>query len=150
MGCRGDLQVLVQHLEVGGVRVPHGVEVLAGTRERVWTEFRRTGRLKEAAESFGVSYDAARLWLAGCGGVIPAPSRAGRPGCRYRRLTVEERETIGLMLAAGHGVSEIARVVGRNKSTISRERGRHAHRDGSYRPLTAYKCAEHTGAINHT
>ena len=131
------------------VQVPHGVEVLAGTRERVWAAFRESGRLKEAAESCGVSYDAARGWLAGCGGVIPPPSRAGRPGCRYRRLTVEERETIGLMLAAGHGVSEVARAVGRHKSTISREKCRHANRDGCYRPLTAQKRAERTAATSH-
>ena len=125
------------------------MEVLAGTRERVWAEFRRSGRLKEAAESCGVSYHAARLWLAGCGGVIPAPSRVGRPGCRYRRLTVEERETIGLMLAAGHGISEVARAIGRNKSTISREWRRHANRGGGYRPLTAQRRAERTAATSH-
>ena len=127
----------------------HGVEVLAGTRERMWTAFRSSGDLKEAAGSVGVSYDAARKWFAGCGGVIPTPSRAGRPGCRYRRLSAEERETIGLMLAAGQGVNAIARALGRNKSTVSRERDRHANRDGSYRPLTAQKRAEHRARTTH-
>lgn len=127
----------------------HGVEILAGRREQLWTLFRSGMPLQEAAESVGVSYEAARHWLAGCGGVIPSPSRAGRPGCRYRRLTAEEREIIGLMLAADHSDVEIAAVLGRHKSTIGRERRRHANRDGSYRPLTAQRRAEQTARTAH-
>jgi transposase, IS30 family len=130
-------------------RMAHGVEVLAGTREQLWASFRAGVDLKDAAASFGVSYDAARRWLTGCGGVIPRPSRAGRSGCAYRRLTLEERETIGLMLAAGHSITKIARALGRDKSTISRERRRHVGRDGSYRPLTAQKRAEATARTGH-
>lgn len=129
--------------------MPHGVEILAGTRKRLWAAVRAGLDLKEAAEAVGVSYDAARGWLAGCGGVIPPPSRAGRPRCRYRRLTVEERETIGLMLAAECDLTEIADALGRHKSTISREYARHANKDGSYRPLTAQKRAEDTARTSH-
>ena len=53
------------------------------------------------------------------------------------------------MLAAGHSLTEIADTLGRNKSTISRERGRHANRDGSYRPLTAQRRAEATARTSH-
>ena len=88
--------------------MPRGVEVLGEVRERVWAAVRAGAHLRQAAESVGVSYDAARGWLADCGGVIPAPSRAGRSGCAYRRLSIGDRETIGLMLAAGHTVTEIA------------------------------------------
>jgi IS30 family transposase len=130
-------------------RMPHGVEILAGTREQMWASLRAGVDLKEAAASLGVSYDAARRWLTGCGGVIPLPSRAGRPGCRYRRLTIQERETIGLMLAAGHTITEVAAALDRDKSTISRERRRHVNRDGSYRPLTAQKRAETTARTAH-
>ncbi len=129
--------------------MPHGVEILAGTREQLWAAFRAGADLKEAAESLGVSYEAARKWLAGCGGVIPPPSRAGRPRCRYRRLRIDERETIGLMLAAGHTITEVAAALGRDKSTISRERRRHVNRDGSYRPLTAQRRAETTARTAH-
>jgi transposase, IS30 family len=129
--------------------VTHGVELLSGTREELWRRFRAGTDLREAAESLGVSYEAARKWLAGCGGVIPSPSRAGRPGCRYRRLTFEERETIGLLLAAGLSISEVARAIGRDKSTISRERRRHANRDGSYRPSTAQRQAERAACTEH-
>ena len=129
--------------------MPHGVEVLAGTREQLWALFRSGMALQEAAESVGVSYEAARRWLAGCGGVLPTPSRAGRPGCAYRRLSAQERETIGLMLAADESISDIARAMGRDKSTISREQQRHANRDGTYRPLTAQKRAEQTARTAH-
>jgi transposase, IS30 family len=131
------------------VRMPHGVEILAGTREQLWARLRAGVDLEEAAASLGVSYEAARHWLAGCGGVIPPPSRAGRAGCRYRRLTIQERETIGLMLAAGRSITEVAAALGRHKSTISRERRRHGNRDGSYRPLTAQKGAETTARTAH-
>jgi IS30 family transposase len=126
-----------------------GVEVLGGTRELLWASVRGGVDLKEAAASLGVSYEAARRWLAGCGGVIPPPSRAGRAGCRYRRLSVEERESIGLMLAGGHSITEVAQALGRDKSTISRERRRHLNRDGAYRPLTAQKRSETTARTAH-
>jgi IS30 family transposase len=129
--------------------VSHGVEFLPATRSQLWAAFRSGVDLREAAESLGVSYEAARKWLAGCGGVIPPPSRAGRAGCRYRRLTFEERETIGLLLAAGHSLAQIAAVTGRDKSTISRERRRHAERDGSYRPSVAQKRAEQRARTAH-
>ena len=89
----------------------HGVLVLDAERERVWATVRAGMHLREAAASVGVSYDAARGWLRDCGGVIPPPSRAGAPGAAYRRLTATDRETIGLMLAAKHTLSEIAGLV---------------------------------------
>ncbi|HET7356989.1 MAG TPA: IS30 family transposase [Nocardioidaceae bacterium] len=129
--------------------MPHGVEVLGGVREKVWAGVRAGVHLREAAESAGVSYDAARLWLRDCGGVIPPSSRAGRAGCAYRRLTVTDRETIGLMLAAGHTQCQVAEAIGVHKSTISREVRRHASRKGSYRPLTAQARAEATARTAH-
>jgi transposase, IS30 family len=127
----------------------HGVLVLGAERERVWEAVRVGMHLRDAAALVGVSYDAARLWLRDCGGVIPAPSRAGRPGCAYRRLTVSDRETIGLMLAAKYTLSEIARELGVDKSTISRERARHATSTGLYRPLHAQARAEARARTAH-
>ena len=40
---------------------------------------------------------------------------------RYEHLKMEEREVIGQMYWAGNRVSEIARAIGRDKSTVSRE-----------------------------
>jgi IS30 family transposase len=131
------------------VLLPHGVEIAGGTRQRMWAAVRAGADLKDAAASVGVSYESARHWLAGLGGVIPPASRAGRPGCRYRRLDAVERETIGLMLAAGAGVGEVARAVGRDKSTISRERRRHLGRGDTYRPIQAQRQAEITARTAH-
>lgn len=40
---------------------------------------------------------------------------------KYKRLTSEERYAVGIMLAEGHTRREIARALGREPSTISRE-----------------------------
>jgi IS30 family transposase len=64
-------------------------------------------------------------------------------------LTFEQRETIGLMLAAGHTDAQIARMVGSHRGTVGRERRRHSNRDGSYRPSTAQKRAEETARTAH-
>ena len=133
--------------------MPHGVEVLGGVRGRVWEAVRAGMHLREAAASCGVSYEAARGWLRDCGGVIPPRSRAGRPGRAYRRLTVTDRETIGLMLAAKHPLAEIARELGVHTSTVSRERARHSTPAstpaGGYRPLQAQARAEATARTVH-
>jgi transposase, IS30 family len=129
--------------------MPHGVVVLGGVREQVWEAVRAGIHLRVAAASAGVSYEAARGWLADCGGVIPPRSRAGRPGRAYRRLTVTDRETIGLMLAAKHTLAQIARELGVDTSTISRERARHSTPAGLYRPLQAQARAEATARTAH-
>jgi IS30 family transposase len=64
-------------------------------------------------------------------------------------LSFEQRETIGLMLAAGRGDVEIARGVGCHPSTVGRERRRNSNRDGSYRPSAAQKRAEQRAATSH-
>src|SRR4051812_27820582 len=74
--------------------------VLGTDRELVWQGVRAGMHLRVAAASVGVSYDAARGWVRDCGGVVPPPSRAGRSGTCYRRLSATDRDTIGLMLAA--------------------------------------------------
>ena len=126
-----------------------GVLVLDAERERVWESVRAGSRLGDAAASVGVSHEAARGWLRDCGGVIPPPSRAGRPGCGYRRLTASDRETIGLMLAAQHTLRQIAAELGVAPSTVSRERRRHATGKGLYRPLRAQAQAEATARTAH-
>lgn len=42
-------------------------------------------------------------------------------GKRYRHLDMDERETIGIMLAQGKSLREIGKAIGRNHTTISRE-----------------------------
>jgi IS30 family transposase len=122
---------------------------LGAAREVFWAAVRAGTHPDAAAVEAGVSVGAGRRWLADRGGVIPPRSRAGDPRCRYHRLTFEQRETIGLMLAAGSTDAQIAGVVGCARSTVWRERRRHSNRDGSYRPSTAQKRAEQTARTSH-
>ena len=95
-----------------------------------------------AAALAGVSRSVARGQFTACGGVMPiyeVPVPVGSGG----RLRSEEREEIGLLSSAGVGVREIARRLGRNASTISRELRRNASpHDGRYRPAAAQRQAE--------
>jgi transposase, IS30 family len=129
--------------------MPHGVQVSGAVREAFWTAVRAGVHPTAATDALGVSGSAGRRWLIECGGVIPRPSRAGKPECRYQRLSPDERETIGLMLAAGRSVAQIAVAIGRDRSTVWRERRRHADRDGSYRPSTAQARAETCARTSH-
>jgi transposase, IS30 family len=129
--------------------VPHGVQVLGAAREVFWAAVRAGTHPDAAAVEAGVSVGAGRRWLADRGGVIPGPSRAGRPGCRYHRLTFEQRESIGLLLAAGHTDAQIAQVVGCHRATIGRERRRNGNRDGHYRPSAAQRRAERRATTTH-
>lgn len=56
----------------------------------------------------------------------------------YRQITYEERYTLGLLRREGLCPAEIARVLGRHRSTVLREiRRNRSHSDGSYRPQLA-------------
>jgi IS30 family transposase len=56
----------------------------------------------------------------------------------YRQITSEERYTIAALRREGFNAAEIARRLGRHRSTISREVRRNSSRwDGSYRPSKA-------------
>jgi IS30 family transposase len=129
--------------------VPHGVRVLSGVREEFWGLVRDGLHPDLAAVDVGVSAAAGRRWLLDRGGVIPPASRAGRAGCRYHRLTYEQRERIGLMLAAGEHDAAIAAEVGCDKTTVGRERQRNSNADGDYRPGAAQKRAEQRASSSH-
>lgn len=56
----------------------------------------------------------------------------------YHQITYEERYTLGLLRREGHTPAEIARILGRHRSTILREvRRNRAASDGTYRPQLA-------------
>ena len=56
----------------------------------------------------------------------------------YRQITVDERYTLGLLRQLGYPVATIARVLGRDRSTVWREvRRNRASSDGTYRPQLA-------------
>jgi DNA-binding CsgD family transcriptional regulator len=71
----------------------------------------------EAALGVGVSVPVGSRWYRHAGGMTPLSLT--EPTGRY--LSFAEREEIALLRAQGKGVREIARTVGRDPGTISRE-----------------------------
>ena len=93
-----------------------------------------------AAAAAGVSFDTGKAWFTNAGGMSPV--ELAEPSGRY--LSADERETIGLEHAAGVGVRAIARLIGRDPSTVSRELRRNVSvkRPRRYRPRLAQHKAE--------
>ena len=58
----------------------HGMWVSGEVRDRVWARVRAGEHLRDAAQSCGVSYEAARKWLADCGGTREHTSSNGPGG----------------------------------------------------------------------
>lgn len=85
-------------------------------RQVLWSALRAVASIDEAAAVAGVSGRAGRRWFAQRGGMKPP-----EPTGRSRSLRSEEREEIALLRAAGLGVRQIARAVGRDPGTMSRE-----------------------------
>ena len=83
-----------------------------------WAAIRAGESMRGAARAAGVSLSAGQRWFAERGGVKPPPVA---PSGRARHLTFEERELLGQLRAAGLGVRAIARELGRDPATISRE-----------------------------
>ncbi len=81
----------------------------------------------------GVSMPVASRWFRHAGGMPPI--NLAEPSGRY--LSFVEREEIALLVAQSHGVREIARQVGRDPSTISRELRRNAATRASQRGYRA-------------
>ena len=109
-------------------------------RVRFWEGIRAGLPAGEAIEAAGLS-KRARDWFAAAGGV-----KANGPGpVSGRYLSVAERETIALGLAARKPLRQIARELGRPASTVSREVARNSSGAGSYRALAAQFRAEQRG-----
>ncbi|MCE5299681.1 MAG: helix-turn-helix domain-containing protein [Spirochaetia bacterium] len=62
----------------------------------------------------------------------------------YKHLNIDEREQIAYLRAKGDGINEIARLIGRNKGTVSRELKRNAPKKnkGYYVPYRAQVRSE--------
>jgi IS30 family transposase len=76
----------------------------------------------EAGAVLGVSSGTARLWFRKSGGM--APIDLAEPVGRY--LSFEERDEIAIAHTSGQGVRAIARAIGRDPSTVSRELARNS------------------------
>jgi hypothetical protein len=90
----------------------------------------------EASAEVGVSWPVGRRWFRHAGGM--APLSLDGPSGRY--LSFAEREEIAVLKAQDKGVREIAREIGRDPGTVSRELRRNAATRGGkpvYRAVVA-------------
>jgi IS30 family transposase len=106
-----------------------------------WREIAKGLLAEEAAAAVGVSQAAGCRWFRHGGGMPPMDLA---PPCG-RYLAFHEREEIAILKAQGLGVREIARRIGRDPSTVSRELRRNAATRGGkldYRASVAQWKAE--------
>lgn len=98
-----------------------------------WARIRAGDAIEDAATLVGMSVTHARRVFRNAGGVNPFPAAT----VKGRYLSASEREEIHDRVARGEGVRQIARALGRDPSTLSRElvRGRTNRR--GYRPSVA-------------
>lgn len=75
-------------------------------------------------------------------GGVARPARPGRPGGRGHRLRLEDRNEIQRGLDQGKTCADIARELGRHRSTVWREVKRHRGGDGDYNALLADALAQ--------
>ncbi len=117
-------------------RGPRGPYRLLTPTERAEIEarFRAGARVREVMARFGVPHTSA--------GRIQAETALTRPRvvCSAHRLSFEERERIFVGVCRGESDSEIARALGRHRSTVGREIRRCSERR-QYRPLQAERVA---------
>lgn len=78
-----------------------------------WAAVRSGMVVAGAAASMGVSITVAWQWVREVGGVMPPEHRAGRDAGAGHRLSLDEREEIACRRAAGEGVRQVARALGR-------------------------------------
>ena len=90
----------------------------------------------EASLAVGVSVPVGTRWFRHAGGMPPIS--LAEPASRY--LTFEEREEIAILRAKDKGVREIARALGRDAGTISRELRRNAATRGGKPEYRAPLC----------
>jgi len=83
---------------------------------------------EEAAAKAGISQAVGTRWFRECGGMPPSHLCSSAPPLSGRYLSFAEREEIALLRAKNLGVRDIARQLGRDASTISRELRRNAAR----------------------
>ena len=107
-------------------------------RRGFWRGVREGLSTVAAAKRAGVSADRGFRWFRECGGVSPVS--LAEPIGRY--LSLSEREEISRGLAAEMSFRAIARQLGRNVATISREVDRNTSDGQPYRAVAAQVAAE--------
>lgn len=125
----------------GPMRSPGAPALQRETERSFWLEIAKGLLPEEAALAVGASQPVGSRWFRHAGGMPPFD--LGPPSGRY--LSFREREEIALLKAKGAGVRQIARELGRDPSTISRELRRNAATRGhtvDYRASVAQWKAE--------
>lgn len=105
------------------LRSPGHPKFLRHVEAAFWGEIAKGALPEEASAVAGVSQAVGGRWFRNAGGMPPFDINKKLSG---RYLCFAEREEIALLHAQGKGVREIARSVGRDPSTISRELRRNA------------------------
>lgn len=104
------------------MRSPGRPEPSRAVQRAFWRLIARGLTSEDAGAEVGVSAPVATRWFRHAGGMCPIS--LDEPSGRY--LSFAEREEIALLKAQDHGVREIARRIGRDPSTVSRELRRNA------------------------
>jgi IS30 family transposase len=104
------------------MRSPGRPQPSRAVQRAFWRLIAEGSTSEDAGAQVGVSTPVATRWFRHAGGM--APISLDEPTGRY--LSFAEREEIALLKAQDHGVREIARRIGRDPSTISRELRRNA------------------------
>ncbi|WP_425545624.1 IS30 family transposase [Glutamicibacter creatinolyticus] len=104
------------------MRSPGRPEPSRAVQRQFWRMIATGMTTAEASLAVGVSVPVGTRWFRHAGGM--APISLAEPTGRY--LSFEEREEIAILRAKDAGVREIARVLGRDPGTISRELRRNA------------------------
>lgn len=102
------------------------------TLRELWARWTRDESLERIAAQLCVSSSGVYSEVRRRGGIPPQPERR-----RTTALRRDERQVIAWARQAGHGIREIARMLKRAPSTISRELRRNGERTGSTRGYTA-------------
>lgn len=95
-----------------------------GEEEELWRLWKHGLSMAEIARALGRRLSNVHGRVHNAGGIAPRPRRRDT-----RHLTIEEREAISRELSRGAGIREIAAMLGRPPSTISREVKRNGGRD---------------------
>jgi len=104
------------------MRSPGRPEPSRAVQRQFWRLIAEGVSTDDAAAEVGVSTPVAQRWFRHAGGM--SPISLDEPTGRY--LSFAEREEIALLHAQNFGVREIAREIGRDPGTISRELRRNA------------------------
>ncbi|GAB3712204.1 hypothetical protein GCM10028793_47170 [Nocardiopsis oceani] len=118
------------------MRSPGRPEPSRAVQRDFWRQVASGVTTAEAAQAVGVSWPVGARWFRHAGGMPPIS--LDEPTGRY--LSFVEREEIALLRAHGCGVREIARRIGGDAGTISRELRRNTATRGDkpeYRALVA-------------